>query len=72
MKEIEIKDLNKAIKISSDLSDRLNRAMGLDHYKVINDLVVSVSPDGTEKVIKKARFGSVMVKRKKFTLKDEQ
>lgn len=72
MKEIGIKDLNKALKISSEQSDRLNRAMGLDHYKVKKGLVVSISPDGTEKVIKKAHFGSVKVKKRKFTLKDEQ
>jgi hypothetical protein len=68
-KDIEAKDIDIAQKEAHKSAIRLNKALGLSYYKVKNDKLYEVFPDGKERLIGKSRFGTRKVEKKHFELK---
>lgn len=70
-KEITHKDLSSAQQRASKKAIQLNRALGLKYKIVRNGNLIEVYPDGTEKILRKAVFGTVVVTKNKFILNNE-
>lgn len=70
-KEITHKDLSSAQQRASKKAIQLNRALGLKYKIVRNGNLIEVYPDGTEKILRKAVFGTVAVTKNKFILNNE-
>jgi hypothetical protein len=64
MQEISIYDLKKAQKNAGEKAIKIDRALGLAYH------IVRKGPDGTEKEIKKAKFGYRKIIQKEIDLKN--
>lgn len=70
-REITYKDLSSAQQKASKKAIQLNKALGLSYKIVRNGNLIEVYPDGTEKLLRKAVFGTVTVNKNKFRLTNE-
>lgn len=68
-REIEAKDINRALKTAAIRENRLNRALGLSYLIVKKGNLYEVYPDGTSRYIRPAMFGSIKVEKKIIHLK---
>ena len=70
MQEISINDLKKAQKNAGEKAILIDRALGLPYHIVRKGIIYLVGPDGTEKEIKKAKFGYRKITEKEIDLKN--
>ena len=68
MKEISLKDLEKAQQQASKDSIRITKAMGLSHHVVKRGYLYLVKPDGSEEKIKKVAFGTRKIEQKRIKI----
>lgn len=61
--------LNKAIRAGTEKANDLNKLMGLKNLVIKDHHIVSVSPDGEETVLKKAKFGKISAKKRHYVIK---
>lgn len=71
MKELSTKDLKKAQRKVSEESIRLTKALGLPYYTVKKGFLYLIDPDGKEKKIRKAVFGTRKINQKQFKIGHE-
>lgn len=68
--EITVKDLKKIQSKASARAIQLNKALGLPYIIVRNGMLIAVDPEGREKLLRKAVFGTRTVKQKRIKLKN--
>lgn len=66
--KIKRKDIDRSLRVAVEEAVRVNRALGISYQKVSGDCVILVKPNGVEINLKKAKFGTVRVKKKHYTL----
>lgn len=70
-KEISYKELVKAQRTAVNKAKRINNALNLPSIVVRNGNLISVNADGTQKIMRKASFGTIRLNKRKFRLTDE-
>lgn len=72
MKDINIEDLKVAQRRASKDSIRVTKALGLPYYTVRKGYLYLIEPNGKEKKIRKAIFGTRKINTRRIALKDGQ
>ena len=70
MKTLKTEDLIKAQRRASKESIRVTKALKMPYYTVKNGFLYLVNPDGSEKKIRKAVFGTQKINQKKIKIKN--